>query len=209
MPPRQRIRRKKAKQPSYPRHRPTLSAAFRDSTVVETAFLVGLVLAAAIMLWIYQSLASHLEGGKGAGPSDSSLPRVVEPRLARQEASLRGSLPKRDNRRTASDKDNRREATAGGYARFSNIAQDLAALSPSEALEKLELDPFGTRAFDAQLLEHETNAGRVLTIEEIRQLFPCPEHDERITLPDARVEQKARDFREGKEGTVRLHMSTR
>ena len=62
-------------------------------------------------------------------------------------------------------------------------------------------DPFGTQAFDTQLVEHETRLGRVLTIEEIQELFPCPRDEERITLPDFRVEQKARDFREGKAGT--------
>jgi hypothetical protein len=92
---------------------------------------------------------------------------------------------------------------AGGYKRFFNIAQELAALEPTDTLDRLEReDPFGTRQFDQQLLQQETELGRVLTIQEIQQLFPCPiKNEERITLPDARVEQKARDFRDGKKGT--------
>mmetsp|Transcript_42033 Transcript_42033/g.89502 ORF Transcript_42033/g.89502 Transcript_42033/m.89502 type:complete len:458 (-) Transcript_42033:278-1651(-) len=181
MPPR-RIRRTRIKQPY--RRRPTLSVVFRNSTILETIFLVGLVIAAAIVLWTYQYIHSHLKGEK-SGPPESS------PQLVRKSAHLRGSVSKNKNQQIAT----------GGFAHFSNIAQDLAALSPSETLEKLELDPFGTRTFDAKLLEHETTLRRVLTIDEIRQLFPCPRNEERMTLPDARVEQKARDFREGKKGT--------
>jgi len=58
------------------------------------------------------------------------------------------------------------------------------------------------RAFDTQLLEQETKLERVLTIEEIQQIFPCPANDEdRITLPDMRIESKAQDFRDEKPGT--------
>ena len=104
--------------------------------------------------------------------------------------SRRGYLPNNNN-----------QQITGGYAHFSNVAQDLAALSPSETLEKLELDPFGIRAFTSKIVEDERKLGRVLTIDEIQQIFPCPRNEERITLPDVRVEQKARDFRDGKNGT--------
>jgi len=58
------------------------------------------------------------------------------------------------------------------------------------------------RAFDTQLLEKETALERVLTIEEIQQIFPCPTNNEdRITLPDMRIESKAQDFRDEKPGT--------
>jgi len=58
------------------------------------------------------------------------------------------------------------------------------------------------RAFDTQLLEKETTLERVLTIEEIEQIFPCPANNEdRITLPDMRIESKAQDFRDEKPGT--------
>ena len=58
------------------------------------------------------------------------------------------------------------------------------------------------RAFDTQLLEQETTLERVLTIEEIQQIFPCPTNNEdRITLPDMRIESKAQDFRDEKPGT--------
>lgn len=188
MPP-TRGRRKRINQ-TYPQ-RPTLSAAFRNSTILETVFLVGLVIVVAIVLWTYQYFFSHLEGDNGRPP------QLLEPQLLLKSAQLSGSLSNNNN-----INNNNNQEIAGGYAHFSNIAQDLAALSPSETLEKLEReDPFHTRRFDSQLLEHETKYGRVLTIDEIQQLFPCPRNEERITLPDVRVEQKARDFREGKKGT--------
>lgn len=91
----------------------------------------------------------------------------------------------------------------GGFAHFNSIAQDLAALEdPADVLGRLEGDdPFGTRKFDSELLQRETDLGRVLSIDEMRQLFPCPDNERRITLPDARMEQKARDFRNAKRGT--------
>jgi hypothetical protein len=97
----------------------------------------------------------------------------------------------------------RRSASSfGGYAHFGDIARDLAALEPAEALEILERDdPFGTRTFGAELTRHETDLGRALVVDEVRRLFPCPTEGRRITLPDARSEKKARDFRDGKGGT--------
>jgi len=185
MPPSRR-RRKRITQPNSSR-RPALSAAFRNSTVLETVFLVGLVVVAAIVLCIYQFLSSHFEDDEG-GPPEISLQQALEPQPVKKPGQLRGNLLNNDK--------------TGGYDHFLNIAQDLAALTPAETLEKLERDdPFGTRTFDSQLLERETKEGRVLTIDEIQQLFPCPRNEERITLPDVRVEQKARDFRDGKPGT--------
>lgn len=85
---------------------------------------------------------------------------------------------------------------------FTNVAQNLAALPPSELLEQLERDDiFGTRTFDSELQRQETSLGRVLTIDEIKELFPCPTNDRRITLPDIRFEEKAHNFRDGKHGT--------
>ena len=89
----------------------------------------------------------------------------------------------------------------GGFIHFSQLAQDLAALSPGETLKRLEEDPFGTRTFDTQLIEHETALGRILSIQEMQTLFPCPPNEERITLPDIRVESKAEEFRQQKKGT--------
>lgn len=191
--------------------RPALSAAFRDSTVIETAFLVGIVVIVAIVLWIYQSFISSFEsndrgrGGVGAAGraslSEAALdPIIVEPpNPAKTTGHLRNlSINKNNNNISLQT-----STAAGGYHHFSNIALELAALDPTDTLERLEReDPFGTRKFDKLLLQQETDLGRVLTIQEIQQLFPCPiENEERITLPDARVEQKARDFRDGKKGT--------
>eukprot|EP00956_Cyclotella_meneghiniana_P013005 scaffold18584_cov79-Cyclotella_meneghiniana.AAC.8 len=169
--------------------RQVLRTATRNSTIIETIFLVGLVIVIAVVFWTYQIISSGIEGAKHNGPSISfplDIPKQTFLSKQLEDGnSDEGSLP-----------------DTGGYTRLSLIAQDLAALSPGETLQKLkEEDPFLTRAFDSQLTEQETQLGRVLTLEEIRQLFPCPKEQDRITLPDARVQQKAVDFRDNKPGT--------
>jgi hypothetical protein len=68
-------------------------------------------------------------------------------------------------------------------------------LSPSETLQRLEQDdPFGTRAFEQRLEETETAKGRILTLDEVRELFPCPS-DDRISLPDRRNRTQAQAYR--------------
>ena len=204
--------------------RPALRAAARDSVLAETLLLVGLVLASALLLGTYRFLAAPLlDVDEGAPPSAGAAPLLRRLHAAPLPHGLRHAAPQRpapvrdgdgnDNNSTANDtaqndEDARRRgsnaprADEGGYARFSDLAQDLAALPPADALARLERDdPFGARKFAADLLEHETNRGRVLTIDEIQQLFSCPRREERITLPDARVEEKARNFREGVTGT--------
>lgn len=169
--------------------RPALRTATRNSTIIETVFLVGLVIVIAIVFWTYQIISSNIEGAKHDGAA-ISFPLNV-PKHA--------SLSKKLDFKTV---DEESIEITGGYEHLSRIAQDLAALQPEETLQKLqEEDPFGTRTFDSELTEKETELGRVLTINEIRQLFPCPAEQDRITLPDARVEQKAVDFRENKPGT--------
>jgi hypothetical protein len=82
------------------------------------------------------------------------------------------------------------------------VAQNLASLTPSEILEQLDRDDiFGTRTLDSVLQQRETSLGRVLTIDEIKDIFPCPTNDRRITIPNVRSEDKARNFRIGKHGT--------
>ena len=171
MPPPTRRRRKKIK-PSYSSRRPTLSAAFRNSTVLETAFLAGLVIVAAIVLWTYQFISTRFDN-KGGAP-EISLQQALQPQQpAHNSGHLRGNYASNNNMQQIST------VGAGGYAHYSKIAQDLAALTPAETLEKLEReDPFGTRTFDSQLLQQETELGRVLTIDEIKQVFPCPIRNE-------------------------------
>ena len=156
-----------------------------------------MVIVAAIILWAYQFITSRLEidSGSEEGGLPESLPRSVAEPPIQKSGNLRGGGGGDTQKITTS--------TTGGLAHFTKLAQDLAALPPSETLHQLEsTDPFGVRTFDKQLLEHETTLGRVLTINEIQELFPCPINDEeRITLPDVRVEQKALDFRNGKRGT--------
>jgi hypothetical protein len=146
-----------------------------------------LIVVLAIVFGTYQIISSNLEGVK---PASISFPLNVpkHPSLSKKVELI--------------DADEESIEITGGYAHWSQIAQDLVALSPEQTLQKLkEEDPFGTRAFDAQLTEQETTLGRVLTIDEIQTLFTCPAEQDRITLPDARVEQKAVDFRQDKPGT--------
>ena len=96
----------------------------------------------------------------------------------------------------------RASPTSGGFQHYLDIALDLASLEPSEVLATMEQnDPFQTKAFDTLLSQKETTLKRTLTIDEFKDIFPCPRLDERITLPDALVDQKAKDFRNGKHGT--------
>lgn len=84
---------------------------------------------------------------------------------------------------------------------FKKLAMDLVRLPPAQTLKTLEEeDPFGTRVFEKRLEETETAKGRILTLEEIQELFPCP-FNKRITLPDLRNHTKGQAFRDGKPGT--------
>ncbi|KAL3823126.1 hypothetical protein ACHAXA_006456, partial [Cyclostephanos tholiformis] len=95
-----------------------------------------------------------------------------------------------------------RRGGGGGYDYYREVALELAGLEPNATIDRLERDdPFGIRAFDAELERRELGLRRALDIDEVRQLFPCPVNERRITLPDARDGRKARDFREGKGGT--------
>jgi len=86
------------------------------------------------------------------------------------------------------------------YPYWKDLVVRLAGMTAADALKELtEKDPFGTRKFEQDLLEQETNLGRLLDAQEILNLFPCP--SSRITLPDQRLMQKARDFRDNKPGT--------
>ena len=91
--------------------------------------------------------------------------------------------------------------TAMRFQDFKTLAMNLARLSPAETLKQLEeKDPFGTRTFEQQLQDAETTKGRILTLDEIQQLFPCPSNH-RITLPDQRNHTKALAFRNNEPGT--------
>jgi len=88
------------------------------------------------------------------------------------------------------------------YPYWKDLAVKLAAMTAKETLIELnEKDPFGTRTFENYLLEQETKLGRLLTQDELEALFPCPSTKRRITLPDQRNHQKAKDFRDSKPGT--------
>eukprot|EP00984_Skeletonema_dohrnii_P037308 scaffold39275_cov167-Skeletonema_dohrnii-CCMP3373.AAC.1 len=188
-----------------PLRRPILSSASRNSTALETIFLIGLVIAVFIAFWLYQ-LVSILVSSSVSGPEPvMSLPGVPSPGgLLQQQQQQQGQVGQSQAVISAGGLRGKvaSSLTGGGFQHYLDIALDLASLEPSEALATMEQnDPFQTNYFDNLLLQKETLLKRTLTIDEIKDIFPCPRLDERITLPDARVEQKAKDFRDGKDGT--------
>jgi hypothetical protein len=144
-----------------------------------------------VVFWTYQIISSGLETTHSE--ASISFPLNLPKPLSKLSKSLSDKSLPRDEDETPQNE--------GGFVHFSQLAQDLAALSPEETLKRLEDDPFGTRTFDTQLIEHETALGRILSIQEMQTLFPCPPNEERITLPDIRVESKAEEFRQQKKGT--------
>ena len=100
-----------------------------------------MVIVAAIILWAYQFITSRLEidSGSEEGGLPQSLPRVVAEPHIQKSGNLRGG----------GDIQKITTSTTGGLAHFTKLAQDLAALPPSETLHQLEsTDPFGVRTFD-------------------------------------------------------------
>jgi len=147
---------------------------------IKTPNFSRLLVVVVIVLWIHNFIGLVLEND-----SKESLAQIQEPPKPQLSSNLLNN-----------------KLNTGGFKHFSQIAQELAALEPTETLQRLEKeDPFGTQKFNSQLLEHETALGRVLLIEEIKELFPCPISEERITLPVMNLKQKARDFRNNKKGT--------
>lgn len=85
------------------------------------------------------------------------------------------------------------------YAGWKEFAIKLAALPAQQVLETLERDdPFGVRQFEEALLKEEAQEEHVLDLARIESLFACPPSSERISVPDQRDLNKARDFKQGK-----------
>lgn len=81
------------------------------------------------------------------------------------------------------------------YKEWKQFAVELAALPPTEVLQVLKSqDPFGVRTFEKALQDMESDRQAILSLEDVRQLFPCPS-EERITLPDQRDHIKAKKYR--------------
>jgi hypothetical protein len=161
------------------------------------------------LLWtrqLYNTLRD-VRGGMGTGSGSvpagpGMLGRDRDALGSRRAAAEGGAIMRGDDVRERDAMDGTPSTLAGGYEYYKSVALELAGLEPQMTLHRLEMDdPFGTRKFDAELLRRETDLGRVLDVNEIRALFPCPENEYRITLPDVRMESKARDFRNGKRGT--------
>ena len=186
--------------PSTNSHRKALNAAVSGSTLWETVFLIGLVVAISVVIWAYHFIQLYLDLSLKGDEGGHQLPGLLPPERSKlqPQVQLRGSAPVDNNSRLMQQS----KAMNGGYDRFVDIALDLSALEPKETLHRLETeDPFGTRTFDTLLMDEETKLGRILTMDEIEKLFPCPQIEERITLPDFRIEAKAKAFRDGVKGT--------
>lgn len=90
----------------------------------------------------------------------------------------------------------------GGFDGWQRVVEELAALPPADLLEALEgRDPFGVRRFGEALVERESQLGRLLRLDELRGLFPCPQERERVSLPDLRDAARRDAFRRGDAGT--------
>jgi hypothetical protein len=93
--------------------------------------------------------------------------------------------------------------TYTNYQDWRKTAVQLATLTPDQVLLELETsDPFGVRTFEQRLKEEEIAKQRILTTDELQQLFPCP--TSRITLPEQRDLPKAQAFRHGHTGDTFL-----
>lgn len=83
------------------------------------------------------------------------------------------------------------------YSDWKALAVELAALLPEEILSILKSqDPFGVRTFEERLLQTESDRQAILSLDDIKAIFPCPTQ-ERITLPDQRDHVRAKKFRDG------------
>ena len=102
--------------------------------------------------------------------------------------------------------------TLQNYEYWRDVAVQLAQLSAPDLLRELEnRDPFQVRSFERQLLDEETKQGRILPLEEVRKLFPCPTNladtnSHRITIPDQRNMTRSDEFRDGKDFLFFQHL---
>ena len=81
------------------------------------------------------------------------------------------------------------------FKEWKAFAVELAAQPPADVLQVLRTqDPFGVRTFEKSIQQMESDKQAILSMDDVRQLFPCPTA-ERITLPDQRDHDKARKYR--------------
>eukprot|EP00536_Pseudo-nitzschia_multiseries_P013597 jgi/Psemu1/212193/e_gw1.592.32.1 len=96
-------------------------------------------------------------------------------------------------------KEQKKQSPKPRYSDWKAYAVELAGNFPEDIVLTLkEEDPFGVRTFEQRLLDAESSRERFLSLDELRDLFPCPQGD-RISLPDQRNADKARAFRNGTE----------
>jgi hypothetical protein len=177
------------------KHKPIVSVRLLLMILVGT---VGTLYA----LLVYGVFATRAAGSLSNGSVKLENPaQLNQQRIAMKEKAA-GVPP--DNNIINNNKNNNSNIQANGqqYPYWKDLVMILAAMPAKDALKELETnDPFAVRKFEKDLLEQETALGRLLEPDEIQRLFPCPDASHRITLPDQRMLQKARDFRDAKPGT--------
>ena len=87
------------------------------------------------------------------------------------------------------------------YADWRKLAMDLAQLTPSETLARLEQDdPFGVRAVETFLANVSPEEPVEDVLEGIGKIFSCPPKAQRLGFPDRRNVTKAQAFRQATRG---------
>lgn len=87
------------------------------------------------------------------------------------------------------------------YADWRKLAVDLAQLTPSETLARLEQDdPFGVRAVETFLANVSPEEPVEDVLEGIGKIFSCPAQAQRLGFPDRRNVTKAQAFRQATRG---------
>lgn len=164
-----------------PQRRKRKRTVLNPQNVLIIIMLLMLLLYIKVYAWIFQSTNTSTDL---KAPDSLSKPRTPEKKI-----------PKRTpNKKKAAVRGKREE-----YSDWRALAVDLAGKLPADVIRILkDEDPFGVRTFEKTLLDRESEHGRFLEVDELRELFPCPT-DNRITLPDQRNPDKARAFRNGTE----------
>eukprot|EP00934_Nitzschia_sp_Nitz4_P007590 Nitzschia sp. Nitz4//scaffold44_size153857//58577//60030//NITZ4_002716-RA/size153857-augustus-gene-0.20-mRNA-1//-1//CDS//3329552142//7580//frame0 len=163
-----------------------------DRRKQKTPFRIGLIqiflflglLSLLLFLWMHHVLtqtteasssrnnaANHLRPMSPHNPSNNNVQVKIPPSILRSPRST--------------------------YKDWRELAVSMAALPPDQILDILKTqDPFGVRRFEQTLLQAESDQQAILSMDDMKKLFPCPTN-ERISLPDQRNHQLAKYYRQG------------
>jgi hypothetical protein len=148
----------------------------------------------ALCLYMYLGRGLQQHHGPGTPMEPHQPPQITDILLERQsvQKDLHKQRAAKDGRRT-SESACYTIPRSGGHRNstlsWRQVAVDLAKLPAKDLLQKLEKDdPFSVRKFEAELIRKELELERTLTIEELRQLFPCP--SECLFTPELHPERR-------------------